>query len=67
MFDKNTKDEKIGTLVNEIDVQPTSLQNSDLIICVYIITLAVVLNFLYKAYKIAHRNMKKKYTSQTLA
>jgi len=55
-----------GTVINEVEVQPATLENTDIILCLYIITFAVVIQFIYKVYKIYHKNLKKRYTESVL-
>lgn len=66
MFDKNQKTEKIGTILNEIEVTPTTIQHSDLFACIYIITGLLIVSILYKLFKIAQRYMKKKYQNNQI-
>jgi len=55
-----------GTVVNEVQIQPATLENTDLILCVYVITFAVIAQIIYKIYKIYHKNLKKRYTESVL-
>lgn len=64
MFDKNTKNENSGGLVNEIFTETTHIPTS-VTICVYICTIIIVLKFFYTLYKIFARNLKKKYTNSS--
>jgi len=61
MGSKTSKPENTGTVINDIQIQPASVENTDLIVCIYIITALLIVQFVYKLYKIFHRNMKKKY------
>jgi len=52
-----------GTVVNDIQIQPATIENTDLLVCVHIITVILSLQFIYKIYKLFHRNIKKKYAT----
>lgn len=52
-----------GTVVNDIQIQPATIENTDLVVCIHIITVILALQLIYKAYKIFHKNLKKKYVT----
>lgn len=58
-----SKTDNSGTVVNDIQIQPASIENTDLIVCVHLITAILIIQFLYKIYKIFHKNIKKKYVT----
>jgi len=62
-----SKAENTGTIVNELRIQPATVENTDLLICIYIITFAIIVKFFYKVYKIYHSSLKKKYTNSTIS
>jgi len=66
MGGKHSNVDNTGTVINDIQIQPATLENSDLILCVYVITVVLVINFAYKIYKIFHKNMKKKYVNASV-
>lgn len=67
MGKQQSKAENTGNIVNEVRIQPASVENTDLLICIYVITLIVVIQFFYKIYKIYHSSLKKKYTNSTIS
>lgn len=66
MGGKSTKVDNEGNIVNTIEVQPATLTNVDILICLYIITTLSILSFLYKLYKVWHKNIKKKYSDNKI-
>ena len=66
MGNQQPKAENTGTVLNEIDIQPTSVQNNDIIICIYIITAILTIQFVYKAYKAYHKMLRKRYTESVI-
>lgn len=66
MFDKNTKNENTGGLVNEIFTGTNSEIPNSIFTCVYIITALSLINIVYKAYKIIQKNFKKKYSANAI-
>jgi len=63
MGNKQPKAENTGTVINEIELQPATIENTDLIICAHVCTFIMIVQFLYKIYKLFHKNMKKKYNT----
>lgn len=64
MFDKNTKNENTGGLVNEIFTGSSSEISLSIKICIYILTALAIFDTIYKMYKILHKNLKKKYSTE---
>jgi len=63
MGSRESKSENAGTVINQVDIQPATIENIDVIICLYIITVLSIASFLYKIYKIYFKKLKKKYTN----
>lgn len=57
-------DNKGSKVVNDIFIQPTSLENGDIIFLVYVITIVVVLHLALKLYKMWHNNVRKRYLNR---
>jgi len=51
-----------ANVINEVQVLPASIENYDILICMYICTVIMILRCLYTAYKIFQRYFKKKYS-----
>lgn len=64
MGQSNTKTQNAGAVINEIDIQPATVENLDIKICLYIITTILTINFVYNLYKLLHKNLKKKYIAK---
>lgn len=60
----NTGNENINNVIIQ---DPVKLQHTDLIICIYIITIILLLNFVYTAFKIYQKHLKKRYTRSVAA
>lgn len=67
-FSSNTenKAENLGNEnVNNVVInEPVTLDHIDLIICVYIITVILVIKFILTLYQMHKKNLKKKYNTQ---
>lgn len=50
-----------GSVINEIKILQSSIQNKDLIFLLYVIEVVVVLNFVISLYKMWHKSVKKTY------
>lgn len=58
----NSKEvENTGSVVQEVTVQPSTVENKDLIALLYILTIISVLNFLMSIYKMWRKSLKKQY------
>lgn len=66
MLNSNSKTENAGAVLNEIEIQPSTIENLDIKICLYVMTILMVINFLYHLYGIMQRRLKKKYTATDL-
>lgn len=63
MGSEQSKSHNSGTVINDIAIQPATIENTDIIVCLFIITFYMTCQFIYKIYKIFHRNIKKKYVT----
>ena len=52
-----------GTVINEIKIQQTEVTNIDLIYLIYVIAAVHIMKFFVLIYKLWHRSLKKKYTT----
>lgn len=55
------KVDNTGTVVNEVTIQPATIENNDIILLLYVLTIISVLNFLINAYKMWRKSLKKQY------
>lgn len=51
--------ENNGNVVNDIVIQPATIENDDLKMCIYVIAIICVLNFCINIYKMWYKNVKK--------
>lgn len=60
-FSSSKEVENTGTVVNELTIQPATIENKDILILLYIITGIAVFYFVIDIYKMWRKNIKKQY------